>query len=289
MVIMTPIGKHIRKLRTTRRLTQEDLAEKLFVTRQAVSAWETGKALPDIETLERIAEVLEADVTEVIYGVSISPDLRKTKHRWALAGAAAASLVLLFIAMLHIGGVIGTWRYGLQYQYWNQNYDVTLEELSDVCRLEVDLKNPESNTGKVLYEDTAGNRITVQRVDQAPNSGNYRIVFLAEGHCTPAGGSLVSGCYNDRTGKNQYSTKMPAVLTTTIGDTVCESGYGYTQSSMNKSENFFGFYLFSAESYRHGEFAMEEELADENGIVTVFVSGLSCLTTQRRPYLSPFS
>ena len=40
-------------------MTQEQLAEKVFVTRQAVSAWETGKALPDVETLERIAGALE--------------------------------------------------------------------------------------------------------------------------------------------------------------------------------------------------------------------------------------
>ena len=36
-------------------MTQEELAAQLHVTRQAVSAWETGKALPDVEMLERIA------------------------------------------------------------------------------------------------------------------------------------------------------------------------------------------------------------------------------------------
>ena len=42
---MASVGKHIRRLRTERNLTQEQLAEKLFVTRQAVSAWETGKTV----------------------------------------------------------------------------------------------------------------------------------------------------------------------------------------------------------------------------------------------------
>ncbi|WP_418725248.1 helix-turn-helix transcriptional regulator, partial [Dysosmobacter sp.] len=67
---MASVGKHIRHLRTARGLTQEQLAEMLFVTRQTVSAWETGRAQPDLETLERIAAALETDVTEVIYGVS---------------------------------------------------------------------------------------------------------------------------------------------------------------------------------------------------------------------------
>lgn len=49
---MASVAKHIRRLRTEQHMTQEDLAEKLFVTRQTVSAWETGKAQPDLETLE---------------------------------------------------------------------------------------------------------------------------------------------------------------------------------------------------------------------------------------------
>ena len=52
---MASVGKHIKHLRTARNMTQEQLAERLFVTRQAVSAWETEKALPDVDTLERIA------------------------------------------------------------------------------------------------------------------------------------------------------------------------------------------------------------------------------------------
>ena len=45
---MASVGKHIKHLRTARNMTQEQLAERLFVTRQAVSAWETEKALPDV-------------------------------------------------------------------------------------------------------------------------------------------------------------------------------------------------------------------------------------------------
>ena len=56
---MRDIGKNIRDLRIQRNMTQDELAEKLFVTRQTVSNYETGKSRPDIEMLERIAEVLE--------------------------------------------------------------------------------------------------------------------------------------------------------------------------------------------------------------------------------------
>ena len=42
---MASVAKHIRKLRLERGLTQEELAERLHVTRQAVSNWERGGSL----------------------------------------------------------------------------------------------------------------------------------------------------------------------------------------------------------------------------------------------------
>ena len=62
---MADVGKNIRLLRTQRKMTQDELAEKLFVSRQTVSNYETGRSQPDIDTLLRIAEALdvEADIS----------------------------------------------------------------------------------------------------------------------------------------------------------------------------------------------------------------------------------
>lgn len=65
---MRDIGKNIKDLRIRKNLTQDELAEKLFVTRQTVSNYETGKSRPDIDMLMQIAEVMEADIHEVLYG-----------------------------------------------------------------------------------------------------------------------------------------------------------------------------------------------------------------------------
>jgi len=62
------VGKNIKKHRTELNMTQEELADKISVTRQAVSNWETEKTQPDIETLERISEVLGVTIEELIYG-----------------------------------------------------------------------------------------------------------------------------------------------------------------------------------------------------------------------------
>ena len=45
------IGKYIKFLRERNNLTQEELAKKVLVTREAVSKWETERRIPDIETL----------------------------------------------------------------------------------------------------------------------------------------------------------------------------------------------------------------------------------------------
>lgn len=62
------VGENIRCLRERKKLTQEDLAGKLGVTRQTVSQWERQKAYPDIEMLKRIAAALDVGLLTVVYG-----------------------------------------------------------------------------------------------------------------------------------------------------------------------------------------------------------------------------
>ncbi len=61
------VGENIKKSREKKGLSQENLADALNVTRQTVSSWETGRTEPDLDTLHRIAQVLEVTVEELIY------------------------------------------------------------------------------------------------------------------------------------------------------------------------------------------------------------------------------
>ncbi len=65
---MSDVAKNIRKYRAQRTLTQDGLAEKLHVTRQTVSNWETGKNQPDLDMLEALAKALEIDVSALFGG-----------------------------------------------------------------------------------------------------------------------------------------------------------------------------------------------------------------------------
>ena len=51
------IGEFISKRRKECNLTQDALANKIYVTNKAVSRWETGKSLPEIETLYLLSKV----------------------------------------------------------------------------------------------------------------------------------------------------------------------------------------------------------------------------------------
>lgn len=59
-------GQIITALRMKANLTQEQLAEKLFVSRDLVSKWETGKRRPDYQTVLRLAEVFSVDPDEIV-------------------------------------------------------------------------------------------------------------------------------------------------------------------------------------------------------------------------------
>lgn len=60
------LGKRIAELRNSKSLTQEQLAEKLYVTRQAVSRWENDETEPDINMLRLIANTLKISITDLI-------------------------------------------------------------------------------------------------------------------------------------------------------------------------------------------------------------------------------
>lgn len=102
---MRDIGKNIRDLRIQRNMTQDELAEKLFVTRQTVSNYETGKSRPDIEMLERIAEVLDADIRQVLYGGQNPVETEKLK-RLIIGGLLTAAVGILFFLVLPIANRI---------------------------------------------------------------------------------------------------------------------------------------------------------------------------------------
>ncbi len=76
---MGEFAKRLRKLRTDKQLTQDELAPKLGISRSTLGMYETGKREPDFETLETIADFFNVDMNYLI-GYSDDP------HDWKKIG-----------------------------------------------------------------------------------------------------------------------------------------------------------------------------------------------------------
>lgn len=63
-------NEKLQELRKQKALTQEELAEKLFVSRTAVSKWKSGRGYPNIESLKAISEFFGITVDELLSGES---------------------------------------------------------------------------------------------------------------------------------------------------------------------------------------------------------------------------
>lgn len=63
---MVEFGEQLRRARETKGLTQQSLAEQLFVTRQTVSRWECGDRYPDLLTTKRISQILEVSLDDLL-------------------------------------------------------------------------------------------------------------------------------------------------------------------------------------------------------------------------------
>ena len=64
-------GSMIRQMREQKKMTQEELANRLHVSSKAVSKWETGQGLPDISLLEPLAKALDISIIELFSGENV--------------------------------------------------------------------------------------------------------------------------------------------------------------------------------------------------------------------------
>ena len=64
------LGEKIREQRKKASLSQEQLAARLNVSRQAITKWETGKSLPDIPKLKMLSDVFAESIDSLLSDVS---------------------------------------------------------------------------------------------------------------------------------------------------------------------------------------------------------------------------
>ena len=114
------LGKRLKEYRNQLGMTQDDLAEKLYVTRQTISSWENDKSYPDIHSLLMLGEVFNVSLDALVKGdIEIMKEIideEKIRHfktnSWIYAVLLLACAVL-FVPLERWLGVPGIIIWGL--------------------------------------------------------------------------------------------------------------------------------------------------------------------------------
>ncbi|GEO68270.1 helix-turn-helix domain-containing protein [Levilactobacillus acidifarinae] len=65
---MNQFPQQLKKLRKSTNTTQDDLASQLFVTRQAISKWESGDSTPDLTNLIKLTDIFNVSLDTLVFG-----------------------------------------------------------------------------------------------------------------------------------------------------------------------------------------------------------------------------
>lgn len=100
------LSEILKEKRIENQLTQEQLAEKIFVSRKTISNWETGKTTPDIDSLIRLAHLFNLSLDNLLLeGSDIVEDIKKKESAYNIQksfafGAQLTNILLLLFLFL---------------------------------------------------------------------------------------------------------------------------------------------------------------------------------------------
>lgn len=101
-------NEKIQELRKQRHLTQEELAESLYISRTAISKWESGRGYPSIESLTAISEFFSVSIDELFPGKELirlaeKDSLKKLQHMRDLVFGLLDCALIMFLILPFFG------------------------------------------------------------------------------------------------------------------------------------------------------------------------------------------
>lgn len=76
---MNDFANQLKKYRKEANITQDELATKLFVTRQAISKWESGDSTPDLGNLIKLTDIFNVSLDTLVFGTEKDPKVDLTE------------------------------------------------------------------------------------------------------------------------------------------------------------------------------------------------------------------
>lgn len=106
---MDSFAKRLKQIWKQAGLTQEQLAETIGLTRQAISRWEQGHTQPDMEMLLTLSQALHVDVETLVSGRNVKQYRRFQKKHLACLFAALICVSVIFLVITFLGPYIKDW------------------------------------------------------------------------------------------------------------------------------------------------------------------------------------
>ena len=103
------IGNQIKQHRATLNLSQEELAEQIYVTRQTLSNWENGKTYPDVNSLLRLSDVFGVTLDELVKGDI--PKMKEQIKQTDIIEFKRASWILTIMYLVMVVSALPLWTY----------------------------------------------------------------------------------------------------------------------------------------------------------------------------------
>ena len=103
------IGNQIRERRARLGLSQDELAQKLYVSRVTISHWETGKTLPDVQSMLLLANLFDTTIDELVRGDvdEMREMVKRSEQRSKVFAVALATVEVIVITALVVTAVAG--------------------------------------------------------------------------------------------------------------------------------------------------------------------------------------
>ena len=111
------IGQRIRELRAAAGMSQDDLAARVYVSRQTISSWENNKTYPDVQSLLLLSEIFDATVDSLIKGdvetmtETIDRDAQTMKR---LSYVMTVFILLMVAALIWLSVQLSVWDWSLE-------------------------------------------------------------------------------------------------------------------------------------------------------------------------------
>ena len=172
------LGKQIKNCRQEANLSQEELAERVYVSRQTISNWENDKSYPDVNSLVLLSEVFHISLDKLIKGDIDRMREEIKKEEVTKLNHYGTILTVLFVVMLVSVVPLVQWLGNWGYIPWGIIFAVTMYFALKVEKVK---KDNDIQTYKEIVAFTEGKRLDEIQKQREIGKRPYQKILLVLG------------------------------------------------------------------------------------------------------------